>query len=239
MRARHEARFQFVLGALIAIAIVGVLAAVLLLSAPAAGPDRAWSAWHPADGGSDGAQDIANHVAPEYRTDDGSQLVAVKGGPLEVAGLPVDIALESGQSIALLDGDSVMYTLCGLGKKCAIKGGTPSTERHLLLRREALELALYSFHYLGGVDQVVALLPPAPGKKPTQALMFRHDDLSPELDRPLRGTIAGATPTPESVDGSARAGMIDRLTLSTLYQFTFQPTQDAGAYLVLAPLKLS
>ncbi len=43
---------------------------------------------------------------------------------------------------------SFQYILCGLGANCSIKGGKASTARHALLRREALELALYTFKYV-------------------------------------------------------------------------------------------
>ena len=54
---------------------------------------------------------------------------------------------------------SLQYILCGLGQNCSIKGGTASEERHALLRREALELALYTFKYVDGVDSVSVFLP--------------------------------------------------------------------------------
>ena len=94
-----------------------------------------------------------------------------------------------------------MYTLNGLGPSGSIRGGKPSEERHLLLRREALELALYTFRYVEDVDLVVALLPPTPPEEktakngatasttdetPTQALFFRPGDLEPQLEIPLR-----------------------------------------------------
>ena len=56
--------------------------------------------------------------------------------------------------------DSVMYVLCGTGENCAIDEGEPSADRYRLLRREALELALYSFKYTDA-DSVIALLPPS------------------------------------------------------------------------------
>ena len=115
---------------------------------------------------------IADHVGPEYRLGDGDQLVAVQAGPLEVADLPLSVALRSsatGGNIQLLDGKGVMYTLNGLGPRGSIARGTPSEERHLLLRREALELALYTFRYRSDVDMVVALLPPPPPDKGTTA----------------------------------------------------------------------
>ena len=62
----------------------------------------------------------------------------------------------------MLGGTTAVYNLCGLGTSCAIAAGTPSLAGELLLRREALELALYTFRYIHGVDSVVAILPPVP-----------------------------------------------------------------------------
>jgi hypothetical protein len=139
-----------------------------------------------------------------------------------------------------------MYTLNGLGPKGSVRGGKPSEERHLLLRREALELALYSFRYIDGVDQVVALLPPAPPDKPkkgatataatedkpTQALFFRPGDLKPQLEIPLGATIPPKTPRPETIP-APEAQRIDALTRGNLFLASFQQGQDQKAYLVL------
>jgi len=38
----------------------------------------------------DGPTQIAEHVGREYRLPEGGQLVAVTGGPMEIAGLPLD-----------------------------------------------------------------------------------------------------------------------------------------------------
>ena len=110
----------------------------------------------------------------KYRLADGSQIVGVQGGPLEINALgltvPLSIAMKTapqGGDIDFIDGKGLLYTLNGLGPKGSVRGGKPSEERHLLLRREALELALYTFRYIDDVDEVVALLPPAPPDKPT------------------------------------------------------------------------
>ena len=57
-----------------------------------------------------------------------------------------------GGNIDFINGNGLMYTLNGLGPKGSVRGGKPSEERHLLLRREALELALYTFRYINDVD---------------------------------------------------------------------------------------
>jgi hypothetical protein len=240
--SRYAPRFRMLTGALFGVAL-GALAATALLVAgggPKQGP--AWSSWKPADrDANDGAEQIARHVGTAYRLPTGDQLVLVEGGPLRVAGLdlPVKIALaESGGSgssgeASVVGGKTVMYQLCGLGPRCAIAKGRPSTERFLLLRREALELALYSFRYLKGVKNVVALLPPAPGERPENALFFRKRDYEPALDQPLHRTLPSPPPTLNALPDSPEATLIQRLTAENLFRYAFQQSQDLSAYLVL------
>ena len=119
-----------------------------------------------------------------------------------------------GGDINFIEGKGLLYTLNGLGPKGSVRGGKPSSERHLLLRREALELAFYTFRYIDDVDLVVALLPPVtvtargskPGKKGAaaprdrgeagQALFFRPGDLKPQLEIPLGATMPPRDPEP-------------------------------------------
>ena len=110
---------------------------------------------------------------PALQAAHGRPARAVAGGELKV-GADADRPAHRAATRRHRDGDSikrsrartVLYRLCGLGAQCAINKGKPSNERGLLLQREALELALYSFRYLDGVKNVVALMPPSPGKKP-------------------------------------------------------------------------
>jgi hypothetical protein len=244
----YKSRFGFVMGALIGIALAAVATGALLVAwSSGSSAPSGWSAWKPtADDAVAAAKQIAEHVGPRYRLGDGDQLVAVQSGPLEIANLPFSVALRSaanGGDIELIDGRGVMYTLNGLGPRGSIAGGTPSEERHLLLRREALELALYTFRYRDDVDIVVALLPPAPPERTTtasaqpqqtQALFFRPGDLAGELDVPLANTIPPRTPRPETLPlGSPEARRIEDLTRSNLFLASFTQGQDASAYLVL------
>jgi hypothetical protein len=164
----YRSRFGLVLGGLIglAIATVAIGAAVYVGTDGNNGAPDGWSTWKPsADGGVAAAKQIATHVGRKYRLSDGNQIVGVQAGPLEVFNVPLEVALRTapqGGNIDFIDGKGLMFTLNGLGPKGSIRGGKPSEERHLLLRREALELALYTFRYIKGVDEVVALLPPKP-----------------------------------------------------------------------------
>ena len=201
--------------------------------------DSEWSAWRPTEDGLAGARQIASHVAPTYRLPDGNQLVAILAGPLEFANLPAAIALRSspqGGNVSLVEGDSVLYTLSGLGRLGAIATGKPSVERHLLLRREALELALYTFRYDRKIDLVAALLPTPPKQDPSQLMLFRREDLEPQLDVPLRATLSAPPPSVDEID-RADAARIERLTSRGLFRFSLQASQDGRALLVLDPLR--
>jgi hypothetical protein len=248
VEAPYRSRFGFVLGTLIGVALAAVaVGLVLATGAGEQGVPTGWSTWKPTTPDDVGAaKQIAEHVSPKYRLGDGDQLVAVDAGNLEIADVPLSVAIRtasSGGDIKLLEGHGVMYTLTGLGAHGSIPGGKPSEERHLLLRREALELALYTFRYANDVDMVVALLPPPPPKAgeqssavppPTQALFYRPGDLKGELGVPLTSTIPPATPRPETFSLDGREGKrIDALTRSNLFQASFTQGQNGHAFLVL------
>jgi hypothetical protein len=247
--SRYRSRFGFAVGALIGVALAAVgLGAILALDASEQTPPDRWSSWHPTSHDDlDAAKQIAEHVGVKYRLGDADQLVAVQSSGMEVADRPLSVALRTasvGGDIELIEGNGVMYTLNGLGKHGSIPGGKPSEERHLLLRREALELALYTFRYADDVDMVVALLPPAPPKPneqeaagqlpPVQALFYRPGDLRGELGVPLRATVPELTPRPGQIDlAEPEAKRIDALTRSNLFRASFQQGQDASVFLVL------
>jgi hypothetical protein len=241
----YRSRFGFLLGALIGVGLATLALLVGVLANPSSSHVPAnWSSWKPSShDGVAAAHEIADHVSPKYRLGNGDQLVAVLSGPLEVADVPLSVAVRTapvGGDIRLLNGKGVLYTLNGLGPHGSIKAGTPSKERHLLLRREALELALYTFRYADNVDMVVAFLPPPPPKKgqtateiPTEALFFRPGDLKPELARPINATIAPATPRPETIGGT-EAREIDGLTKPNLFEASLQQGQNGQGFLVLS-----
>jgi hypothetical protein len=257
----YRSRFGLVLGALlgVAIATLAIGAAVYVGTDSNNGAPAGWSSWKPdTDDGVGAAKEIATHVGRKYRLDDGGQIVGVEGGRLELDALgltlPLEIAMKTaaqGGDIQFIKGNGVLYTLNGLGPNGALPG-KPTKERALLLRREALELVLYTFRYVKDVDLVVTLLPPAtlvprtpakkgtaaakaPKTKQTQALFFRPGDLEPQLEIPLAATIPQHTPRPATLD-TVEASRIATLTKSNLFGFSYQQAQNQKAYLVLERL---
>ena len=255
----YRGRFGFVTGVLLGCAIAaGVLLLVILTSGGPRdeGLARNWSAWHPDTTDSFiGAGEIAKHVQASYRNEKKKPLASVTAGPIAFGQIPLIVAIPSGDNVQALYGLGVQYTLGGSGKDGLLKDSKPSKARHRLLRREALELALYSFRYLPNVTMVVTLLPPAPkveqvhpkpkGKKAAakaakakepryqaQAIFYRPGDLKPQLEVPLKFTMNPVTPAIRSFGGE-EARRVDSLTLSNLFEFGRQPGQDGRFYLVL------
>src|SRR6185437_15833148 len=142
----HETKFRMIYAILGGVGLAAVAAAVIFIAAGRPPKPPAWSQWKPTASGDQALGQVASHVGPAYRLPTGQQLVAVDGGPLQIAGFPVKVVLRPTRngSPALSDGKGALYTLCGLGKNCAIVSGHKSMERTLLMVREAYELALYT-----------------------------------------------------------------------------------------------
>jgi len=214
-----------------------------------------WSPWHPrATDAIGGAEEIADKLGGTYKDAKDKSLTRVKGGLIALNTVPIQVAVPAaGDRFQVVPGLGVQYTLGGFGQDGRLEGTTPSMARRRLLRREALELSLYSFRYLPGVDMVVALLPPAPkadqvhedpqartaaGKKAKpepfqpQALFWRRADLRKQLETPLSTTMALKAPKLDAV-APAEARRIDELTLHHLYTFDHIQQQDGSIYLVL------
>jgi hypothetical protein len=241
----HAARFQIVSGVLVAVALAAVTAAFLAASAGgrrSTDDGTSWAAFRPSSDGLDtGTSEIAAYVGGRYRMPSGQQIVAVTGGPMEIQGMPMRIAVRhsaaDGGQIDVLDGRGVLYRLCGLGPKCAIPTGKPTPERLLLLQREALELALYSFHDLKDVDNVVVFMPPPKGKSPDLALHFQRGQVAGQLTRPLRATLPALVPTPATIDRAPEKPFVQSLTLANVFKASLTPAnQDTSVFLVLDPV---
>ena len=214
-------------------------------------PPPAWSAWEPTGSAERRAAQIGDHVSDPYRLPSGKALAPVtQAGQPNVTGPDGSIfvvravAVEPDTSAGRAEPDdidtfdatkTVMYTLCGLGPACSVSEGQASRERHSLLRREALELALYSFKYIDGIESVLALLPPRPDGQAATAVFLERTDVSAELAKPLKETLsAPETPAIGQIPAEEQQ-VIDRITRSRLYKYTYLQAQDGSPIMVLSP----
>ena len=189
-----------------------------------------------------------------------AQQAAANGTTSNATGSGLQVAVRpspTSSQVSLLSGNTIAYNLCGIGgKDCAIGVGQPSTNRLLLLRREALELALYTFRYIGGTQNVVAILPPGHteasatlSKKPPSssrtatakpvdiAVLFVRQELSPLLKHPLGQILPEQTPpTVAEMPHAPEAGLVDQLTARGLFSEQLQQAQDGSDLIVLNPL---
>jgi hypothetical protein len=203
-------------------------------------PPVVWSDWQPSSTAfTPQAKEIAEHVGRQYRLPSGGQIVGVVGGQLTAQNIPVDlIAVRTGPT----EGDdveliaargSVMFVLCGLGKKCAIEEGAPSAERLLLLRREALELTLYALKYMDDVERVFTFFPPAPGKDPSLAMFLRKEDVTRHLKEPLLRTLVPMPSVTVETFPRDEVELVDALTNSRLFSFGFQQAPSGNAVIMI------
>ncbi len=106
----------------------------------------------------------------------------------------------------------------------------------MLLRRQALELALYTFKYVDGVESVTIFLPPPPGADAQASAVFlKRGDLKSLLSRPLSKTLAPGAPSIGQIPASELQSL-NGVTGSKLYRYTYTQAQDLSAVLVLEPV---
>jgi hypothetical protein len=240
-------RFALLYGALTAVLVVAIVGVVVVARRPGPPKPQPWSTWKPPSGSvTKMTQEIADHVAPRYKVDAaGNQLVAVLPGDPEVThGTKVTKISAIGflRSANATQFDRVVKTsgnvqdqFCGIGTWCAIGKGTPSAQRERLVRREALEVALYTFKYVPAVNAVIAYMPPPAGSQPSTLLYLERSNLSQQLKTPLAKTLpVNPPPLPGQTD-KQESGAIDRLTIPVEYAFQYQPLQDGTEALVLTP----
>ena len=205
-KAVHGGRF--LMGYAVVVLMVGAALVTLAVISREGGSSNSisassWAAWKPTEDGFQGVRQIAEHVAEQYKNANGEQLAAVTATPGEVQGLPLRyVAIRAGQRSGLDQGDvrilepgeTIVYAFCGLGgqRNCALPG-RPSLERSLLLRREALELTLYTLKHRGEVDSVISLLPP-PAENQNLAVFLQRKHVEDALDKPLTATLPGTGP---------------------------------------------
>jgi hypothetical protein len=212
-------------------------------SGPAAGN---WSAWRPSGIGSTAIRQIASHVPASYRLPNGKPLVTVVPRAPALQGIPIAaFAIGSDTSTqgsnVLPVGNAVMYILCGstpVPTSCVIPG-VPSVERAQLVRREALELALYTFRYVAGVDTVLAFLPSVQGSDDKRLLLIRKSDAGLALGQPLKSTVGpDRTVKPGDLKPSETAA-IDAVAVPRIFVLSnIRQLADDSLLLLLTPQAL-
>jgi hypothetical protein len=259
-RARDLFRNRFALAYLGLAAVLGAAVGLLVVlvsnntGAVSQARTAKWSDWQPTEGGTVAVRQIASEIGPRYRLPNGQQLVGVVAGPmlLQSADRLIRVSaflIASGRAGVPAEevrvefpGAGVFYQFCGAGPNCVIPGA-PDGARGLLLSREALELALYTFHYLPQADHVLAFLPPPPGVPRTdpqfqRVLYLPRTYLAPLLRVPLTSALPPGTVTLKPSDLSPQQlTMINDFTENQVYHWEFQPIPDQSAVVQLSPLE--
>ena len=252
---RRVYRWRFAIAYLVLAIVAGIAVGGAIVAWDRAPEDSgvAWSNWRPEGDSFTYARQIATYVGPKYRLANGSPLVAVMASPAEVptgdgsSVLPIrgaaifnNPAGDTRDYTTIETDDTILFTLCGFGQGCSIQDGKPSQERLRLLQRESLELALYAFKYMDGLDTAIVMLPTNLGDEAsteddtTTAMFFQRKDFGAELDRPLAETMAPAAPRIGKIP-SAEALTLERLTAARQYRFQFTPTQTNSLVMLLIP----
>ena len=266
-RTFHRDRFRIAVILLLGLGIASLGVAIgLSTGGRTTSSASGWSSFQPQDGGLTGAQEIADYVAPYYRASASSQLAVVTAVNLNDPSKPVQVAVpasgvtpgSSSTSSALLPlpaSSTIVYNLCGVGgQDCSIGVGQPSAARLLLLKREALELALYTFKYISGANYVVALLPPGHTSQGCTGIcpqphspvkitpvdvgvFFDSRELAPWLQRPLTYTFPEPLPpTVAEMPSASEAELVSLITAHGLFRANVEQGQDGSSVVLLTPL---
>jgi hypothetical protein len=252
-------RHRFGIAYLVLAAIVGTAVGLTVVFATRGGdheqPVVRWSSWQPTTTGTLGVREIARHVGPRYVRANGQQLVSVVAGPMAFPSpqgpIPVTAILVSpgnaGVTSDAIDvvqpGAGAFYHLCGTGDANCVIPGTSTPNRGRLVIREAVELALYTFHYLPEATDVVVFLPPPRGvtqqdPKFQRAVYLPRSVLNAALAKPLSSTLSSETSTvsPDTLPADELNAIVG-LTSNRVFHYDFQQAAGNAAYLLLAPLE--
>jgi hypothetical protein len=219
---------------------VGVLALFAYLVSR--GTSNSWSSYKPRGGDVfTKAQNMADHVAPAYKYN-GAPIAVVQAQPLVYQDAVVDGIAFTRQPFRKIgsplkqfepSGSTVAYVFCGSAARC----GLPSTgaqDTVPLLRRETLELALYTFKYTPSVDSIVGLLPPAGSTN--YAIYLRRRNFQKELSKPLDATLPQHKVLSYQQLSPVERATVDRLTMKNTYESQFSKGANGRTVLVLRSL---
>lgn len=251
-RLAYRGRFTLLYFLLAVVAGAGVGTLVVLLERGSPAPAPPWSEWQPTGSPERRVAQIADRIPDPYRLPSGNQLATVTyvgaptvtgpdGTTFQVRALAVRPNTSGGRAEAddidtVNAAGTVMYNLCGLGSACSIPEGKASNERGALLRREALELALYSFEYVEGIDSVLVMLPPRPDGQASTAVFLERSDVRAQLSSPLDETFAAPLTPGVGEIAAEELRVIERITRPRLYSFSYLQAQDGSPIMVLSPV---
>jgi hypothetical protein len=240
-RSRHQEvqsrRFAMVL-LLVMVLFAGLLGAFAYLMSRSDASEAAWSSYKPPPGEMyESAQSLADYIAPRYISN-GDPIAVVQAQPpifqqAEVAGIAFMQRPNQGVGTAYRQfepaDNTMMYVFCGPAAACALpERGEDLTP---LLRRQSLELALYTFKYWPDVNSVVALLPPTEDQKP--AFLFRRKDLREQLSRPLQSTLPKSDEITTTSMTEGELATVEALTEDKIFLSSFQQTANGQTILLL------
>jgi hypothetical protein len=204
-------------------------------SRPAASPSTPASR-PPATGFAD-AREIAAHVQERYRLADGRPMAEVQASTTAPVSAVVVPGRHGLRRIPVLG--QVQYTICGPGAPgvgCALASRLPWQRRALLIRAQALELAVLTFAYVPEVRTVVVGYPTRQNVVGFQ--LFERRSFAPQVVDTLLREIEGGGPS-QPVEGAwTTTAEIDRWTLPSAYRLEANlPQTDGTLIFVLGPLR--
>ena len=250
-QSSYRLRFGILYIVLAAIVGAGVGAFVVLATRPAPPEAAQWSSWEPTGSKLARVRQIADRIPKAYKQPNGEQLTVTQASQLAVPSpdgsgdTPVaSIFVRPDASRGLAEesdidaysgADAVAYGLCGLGSgdHCAMTVDV-SSERFMLLSRQALELSLYTFKYVTDVNSVIVFLPPTPEGQSNGSVFLRRGDVADELRRPISRLLPAREPSLDALS-DVELGNIVRLTRPRTYAFEFNAAGDGKPILILTP----
>jgi len=257
-RSAYYTRFSFAYMLLIIVGVLGVGALVIVLVHPGAAHKPAWSTFKPTGSSVAMQRQIATQVASEYKSSTTDKLVNIIPGGLAatkfvqsasgtqsvqvpITSIAVEPDVSKGQhetnDITFMSpGSTVAYEMCGFGssqQNCAVSS-IARADPEGLLRREAIELALYTLKYVPGTDAVITYLPPSANQQvAAKAILTVRKDVKRNLDHPLTETLK-----PQNLQlgtGVPDGAAVGQLTASHVYTSNYQTLPDGTSVLVLTP----
>ena len=243
-RARSDSyrrRFGIVYFFLAVVSGAAIGAFIVSVSRPRPPQAAEWSAWHPTGNETARILQISDRVPQSYRLSNGDALtVAHASSPTAVSTTNQSVTVPVSQitvlpKLSTVDtSGSLQISLCGLGRNCTIASGKASTARYELLRREAVELALYTFKYVKPISSITVIMPPAVNSKLPIAIFLPRTDVQNLLSKPLSDTLSERTPGIGRMRAS-EAALVNAITSPRTYAYDFESAGDGTAIEVLTP----